>query len=306
MQRGISYAALAYVLWGLFPLYFAGLHGVPALEILGHRIAWSLLFLFGLLALRGGFGWLGPALRNPALLRSFGASALLLAANWFIYIWAIGQGRVIEASLGYFITPLANVLTGRLVLKEKLSTGQWLAVALATAGVAWMSLRLGAPPWIALALATSFSIYGYLRKTAPLGALEGLTLETLALAPFALVGLGWTLWAGSNAFAAAPALQQGLLVGVGPLTAIPLLLFAAGARRIPMAVLGMLQYIGPSIGMLLGVFWFHEAFGGARAQGIVIIWAGCAVFSADLLLRQHAARRADARAAAAATAASPS
>ncbi|MEY4750804.1 MAG: EamA family transporter RarD [Pseudomonadota bacterium] len=292
MQRGIAYAALAYVLWGLFPLYFIGLREVAALEVLGHRVLWSLLFLLGVLALRRQFGWLAPVLRQPALLRMFGLSAALLAVNWGVYVWAIAKGRVIEASLGYFITPLANVLTGRLLLHEKLSRAQWAAVALATLAVLWMTLRLGAPPWIALTLATSFSSYGYLRKTAALGALEGLALETMVLAPAALIGLGWALWAGRSDFAHGPFSLQALLVGVGPLTAVPLLLFAAGARRIPLAVLGMLQYLGPSIQMVLGLMVFHETFSGARAQGFVLIWIACLVFSADLLLRQRQANTA--------------
>jgi chloramphenicol-sensitive protein RarD len=289
MQRGIVYAALAYVLWGLFPLYFIGLREVAALEVLGHRVVWSLVFLLGVLTLRRQFGWLAPVLHQPALLRMFGLSAGLLAVNWGVYVWAIAQGRVMEASLGYFITPLANVLTGRLVLHEKLSRAQWTAVALATLAVLWMTLRLGAAPWVALTLAASFSTYGYLRKTAALGALEGLALETLVLAPVAFIGLGWAVWTGHSEFTHGPVNIQALLIGVGPLTAVPLLLFAAGARRIPLAVLGMLQYLGPSIQMVLGLFYFREPFEGARAQGFVLIWLACIVFSADLLLRQRQA-----------------
>ncbi|MBK6852536.1 MAG: EamA family transporter RarD [Burkholderiales bacterium] len=290
MQRGIVYAALAYLLWGLFPLYFIGLREVASIEVLAHRVVWSLVFLGVLLAVRRQFGWLGPALRDSVLLRRFALSATLLAVNWGVYIWAINEGRVVEASLGYFITPLANVLTGRLVLHEKLSRKQWLAVALAALGVAWMTLRLGALPWIALTLAASFSTYGYLRKTASLGALEGLALETTLLAPAAVVGLGWALWQGQSAMPHLGVTGQMLLVGVGPLTAVPLLLFAAGARRIPMAVLGMLQYLGPSIQLGLGVWFFDESFEGARLQGFVLIWAACALFSADMLMRQqHAA-----------------
>jgi chloramphenicol-sensitive protein RarD len=303
MQRGILYAALAYLLWGLFPLYFIGLREVSSLEVLAHRVVWSLVFLGLLLAARRQYGWLAGALRDRALLMRFATSAALLAINWFVYIWAISQGRVVEASLGYFITPLANVLTGRLVLHERLSRPQWIAVALAALGVGWMTLRLGALPWIALTLAASFSTYGYLRKTASLGALEGLALETIVLAPAALLGLGWALWQGSSALPHLGLTGQLLLVGVGPLTAVPLLLFAAGARRIPLAVLGMLQYLGPSIQLGLGVWFFHETFSGARAQGFMLIWAACAVFSTDLLLRQRreAAARAEAAAAAGAS-----
>lgn len=285
MQQGVLYAALAYVLWGLFPLYFKLLQTVAPLEILAHRIVWSIGFLALLLALKKHWQWLGAALRDRSVLQRFTASAALIACNWFIYIWAIAHGRIIDASLGYFIAPLANVLTGRLVLKERLSPLQWAAVALAAAGVAWLTWQLGALPWVALGLAASFSSYGYLRKTASLGALEGLTLETLLLAPLALLGLALAASQGHSDFAAAALPLQLLLMAAGPLTAIPLLLFAAGARRIPMTVLGMLQYLGPTLQLMLGVWLYHEPFAGARAQGFVLIWLACALFSADLVWR---------------------
>ena len=285
MQQGVLYAALAYVLWGLFPLYFKLLQTVAPLEILAHRIVWSIGFLALVLALKKHGQWLGAALRDRSVLLRFTASAALIACNWFIYIWAVTNGRVVDASLGYFIAPLANVLTGRLVLQERLSPLQWAAVALAAAGVAWLTWQLGALPWVALGLAASFSSYGYLRKTASLGALEGLTLETLLLAPLALLGLGLAARQGHSDFAAAALPLQLLLMAAGPLTAIPLLLFAAGARRIPMTVLGMLQYLGPTLQLMLGVWLYHEPFAGTRAQGFVLIWLACALFSADLVWR---------------------
>jgi chloramphenicol-sensitive protein RarD len=275
MRRGVLLAASAYVMWGLFPLYFRLLREVDAREVLAHRIVWSLVFLLGVLALLRRWDWLGPALRDRRTRGLFLGSALLIACNWFTYIWAVGHGRVVESSLGYFITPLANVLTGWLVLKERLRPAQWGAVA------------QGTPPWIALVLAASFSTYGLLRKTAPLGALEGLTLETLMLGPVALVGLGWAAAHGQATFVTAPTGLQGLLMAAGPLTAVPLLLFAGGARRIPLNVLGMLQYIGPTIQLALGVWLFGEPFAGARAQGFVIIWAACALFSAELWWRSR-------------------
>ncbi|MFM2056343.1 MAG: EamA family transporter RarD [Pseudomonadota bacterium] len=285
MQQGVLYAASAYVLWGLFPLYFKLLQTVAPLEILAHRIVWSIGFLALLLGLKSHWQWLGAALRDRSVLQRFAASAALIACNWFIYIWAVTNGRVVDASLGYFIAPLANVLTGRLVLKERLSALQWAAVALAAAGVAWLTWQLGTLPWVALGLAASFSSYGYLRKTASLGALEGLTLETLLLAPLALLGLGLAASQGHSDFAAAALPLQLLLMAAGPLTAVPLLLFAAGARRIPMTVLGMLQYLGPTLQLMLGVWLYHEPFAGARAQGFVLIWLACVLFSADLVWR---------------------
>ncbi len=287
MRNGILQASLAYVIWGLFPLYFRLLHGVAALEVLAHRVVWSLLFLLGVLTARRHWAWLGPALRNRRVVGLFLASSALIGTNWYVYIWAVSHGRVVDASLGYFITPLVNVVTGWLVLKERLRPAQWGAVATAAAGVAWLTWAQGTPPWIALILAASFSSYGLLRKTATLGALEGLTLETLLLGPLALAGLGWAVAHGQSVFPGAPSDLQGLLMAAGPLTAVPLLLFAGGARRIPLSLLGMLQYIGPTIQLALGVWLFHEPFAGTRAQGFVIIWAACALFSAELWWRSR-------------------
>jgi chloramphenicol-sensitive protein RarD len=287
MRSGILQASLAYVIWGLFPLYFRLLHGVAALEVLAHRVVWSLLFLLGVLTVRRHWDWLGPALRNRRVTGLFLASSALIGTNWYVYIWAVSHGRVVDASLGYFITPLVNVVTGWLVLKERLRPAQWGAVAPAAAGVVWLTWAQGTPPWIALILAASFSSYGLLRKTATLGALEGLTLETLLLGPLALAGLGWAVAHGQSVFPDAPHGLQGLLMVAGPLTAVPLLLFAGGARRIPLSLLGMLQYIGPTIQLALGVWLFQEPFAGARAQGFVIIWAACALFSAELWWRSR-------------------
>ena len=281
MSPGILYAASAYVLWGLFPLYFSHLAAVAAPEVLVHRIVWSLVFVLGLLAWRRHWGWLLPALRQPKVLGAFVVSALLLSCNWLTYIWAVNNGHVIDASLGYFITPLVNVLLGYTVLHERPRRLQWTALALATAGVVWLTAQTGQLPWIALVLAASFGAYGLLRKIAPLGALEGLTLETLLLAPPAFVALGlW--WGRGPASFPAPDLATNLwLIGVGPLTAVPLLLFAAGARRISMTTLGLLQYIGPSIQFALGVWLFNEPFGGARLVGFGLIWTALLLYSAD-------------------------
>lgn len=282
-RQGIAYASAAYLVWGLFPLYFALLHGVPPAEVLGHRIVWSLAVVLLLLAWQRNFGWLPGALRNGRVLRRFAASATLIALNWFIYIWAVTNQRVVDASLGYFITPLVNVLTGTLLLHERLRPPQWLAVGLAALGVLWLTVAAGTLPWIALVLAATFSTYGLLRKTAPLGALEGLTIETLLLAPLALAGLAWATLQGGTVFMQSPLSQQALLVVAGPLTALPLLLFAAGARRIPLSVLGMLQYLGPTVQLALGLWVFGEPFGGARLAGFGLIWTACAAFTWDAL-----------------------
>ena len=281
MNRGIAYALLAYVLWGLFPLYFVHLAGVGAFEIVLHRVAWSLVFLLVLLAWLRRWEWLPPLRRQPAVLGASLASALLLGANWMIYVWAVMNGRVLDASLGYFINPLVNVLFGFVFLHERLRPGQWLAVGLAAAGVAWLALRGPQLPWVGLAIALSFGLYGLLRKTAALGAIEGLTLETMLLAPLALGTLAWWSWQGTGGLAGHDAARLAWLVGVGPLTAVPLLLFAAGARRIPMATLGLLQYVSPTLQLLLGVWLFGEPLAGARLAGFALIWLALAVYSAE-------------------------
>ncbi|KNZ33725.1 MAG: transporter [Methylibium sp. NZG] len=298
MPRGIAYAALAYICWGLFPLYFQPLAAIAPAEVVMHRVVWSLVFLLVLLAVRRQWAWLVPVLSQPKLLLTFGASALLLAGNWGVYIWAVTNGRVLEASLGYFITPLVNVMLGTTVLHERLRTAQWAALSLAAAGVVWLTVQGGQLPWIALVLAASFGTYGLLRKVAPLGALEGLTLETLLLAPIALVALAWWWMQGTSAAAAADGQTLLWLVGVGPVTAIPLLLFAAGARRITMTTLGLLQYLGPTIQFGLGVWLFREPLTAPRLVGFCFIWGALLLYSADgwRVARRTAARQDPAKA----------
>lgn len=287
MQTGMLYAACAFALWGVFPLYFKALQDIPPLEILLHRMVWSLAFVLVALTWRQHWKWLADVLRRPRVLVGFGASALLLAANWFIYIWAVNNGHVVEGSLGYFINPLFNILLGYLLLRERLRGGQWAAVALAGAGVLWLTWQFGRLPWIALALAASFGLYGLLRKTASLGALEGLALETLLLFPLAAGWLGLLAAHGESGFATATPITRLLLAAAGPITAVPLLLFAAGARRIPLSLLGLLQYIGPTLQLLIGVLLYEEPFGGARLVGFALIWAALAVYSAEGLLQNR-------------------
>ncbi len=285
------FAATAYILWGMFPLYFKLLQGVAAPQILMHRIIWSLAFVLAALAWRRQWQWLRKVLRQPRVLLGFGVSALLLSSNWLLYIWAVNGGRVVDASLGYFITPLVNVLLGYLLLKEKLRPLQWASIALAAAGVGWLTWQGGQLPWIGLLLAATFGTYGLLRKTAALGPLEGLTLETLLLVPLALGYLALLNAQDQNTFHGASSATRWLLAASGPITAIPLLLFAAGARRIPLSTLGFLQYIAPTLQLLLGVWLYREPFGGARLAGFVTIWAALAVYSAEGLWQAHRSRQ---------------
>jgi len=292
MQTGMLYAASAYILWGLFPLYFKALQGVPPIEILLHRIVWALVFLLVVLTSRQQWAWVGQLWRQPKVLAGFAASALLLSVNWFIYIWSVNSGHVVDASLGYFITPLVNVLLGFLILHERLRPIQWMAIALAAIGVTWLTWQAGHLPWIGLALAFTFGGYGLLRKTAALGALEGLSLETILLFPIAFGYLAILAWNGQNTFMQGPISSKLLLAAAGPITAVPLLMFAAGARRIKMSTLGLLQYIAPSLQLLLGVYLYGEPFGGERLAGFAVIWSALAVYSLEGLWRAWSARTA--------------
>ncbi|WP_321814252.1 MULTISPECIES: EamA family transporter RarD [unclassified Paraburkholderia] len=292
MNSGIAYALSAFVIWGLFPIYFKTLHQIPALEMLAHRMAWSLAFILIVLLVRHHWSWLRPALRDRRLVARFAASAVLLSANWGIYIWAVNAGHIVEASLGYFINPLINVVFGYAFLRERMRPLQWCAVALAALGVAWLTWQNGTPPWISLALAVTFGGYGLLRKTAQLGALEGLTLETVLLFPVALVYLSAISLAGASHFGHASLGVQLLLAAAGPVTAVPLLLFAAAARRIPLSMLGLIQYVTPTLQLLTGVLIYAEPFGAVRAVGYGAIWVALVLYSFEGLRGTLAAARA--------------
>ena len=286
MSSGVLQASLAYGMWGLLPLYFHLVAAVSPLEIVLQRTLWSLAFVLVLLAVLQRWSWLRDIARRPRTLGTFALSALLLASNWLVYVWAVNHGRVLESSLGYFITPLLNVLLGYFVLHERPRRMQWVALAVAAAGVLWLAVFGGSLPWIGLVLAATFGTYGLMRKIAPLGAIEGFALETMLLAPLAAGLLAWRASHGDSAFGGEPALL-GLLALSGPLTALPLLLFAAGARRIPLTTLGVLQYIGPTIQFALGVWLFHEPFGGPRLAGFLLIWLALVVYTGESLLRMR-------------------
>ncbi|MCE2870463.1 MAG: EamA family transporter RarD [Oxalobacteraceae bacterium] len=284
MLAGILSTATAFTLWGIFPLYLKLLKSIPALEILSHRVVWSIVLLAVILGLRRQWTWVNKIRQRPRIALVFVASAAMLATNWVVYIWAVGEQRIIDASLGYFITPLFNVLFG-IMLGERLRNAQWLAIAFAACGVIWLTIGVGQLPWIGLTLAVTFSLYGLLRKTAPLGALEGLTAETLVMLPLAALFLLLPNSGSSHAFTAGDTFMSGLLLAAGPVTAVPLLLFAFGARRIPLSMLGLLQYIGPSIQLLLGIWLYHEPFGENRLIGFALIWAGLIVYSVQGIWR---------------------
>ncbi len=281
MNAGIAYALGAYLLWGLLPIYLHLLGAISTTEILAHRIVWSLATMLVLLLALRRLAWVRAALARPRVLGRFVLTAALISINWVLYIWSINAGHTVDASLGYFINPLVNVLVGAVLFGERLRVGQRLPVALAALGVLWLTWLAGAPPWIGLALALSFSAYGLLRKTAALGALEGFTVETALLAPLAL---GYLLWLGTQGrlgFAQAPAHLQWLLVLAGPVTTLPLLLFAAGVRRIPFSLAGVLQYVAPTLQWLTGIYLFHEAFDPRKAVGFGLIWLALVIYGLE-------------------------
>ena len=281
---GVLSGLAAYTLWGLFPLYLRLVRDVPPVEFLMHRMVWSAVLLFAILAVRRQWAWVRTAFRSPRaprILGSFAASALFLSVNWFVYVWAAHADRVVDASLGYFINPLFSVALGALFLRERLRRAQKVAVALASAGVVWLIVQVGQVPWVGLALAGSFGMYGLLRKTAALGALEGLALETLLLFPVAVATLGWLASHGQSGFVSGGGATRFFVLLAGPATTVPLLLFAASARRLPLAVLGLLQYVGPTLQLLAGVLLLGEPFSGTKLIGYGFIWLGFGLASAD-------------------------
>jgi chloramphenicol-sensitive protein RarD len=243
------------------------------------------------LTVRHQWGWINAIKKNPRITAAFIASASMLAINWVVYIWAINHDRIVDASLGYFIAPLFNVLFG-VMLGERLRTWQWISVIIATTGVAWLTINAGQLPWIGLTLAFTFGLYGLLRKTASLGALEGLTLETLVMLPLSALFLLLPESGSSHAFVHAGVNTSLLLIAAGPVTAIPLLLFAYGARRIPLSLVGILQYIGPTIQLLLGLYLYNEAFSTAKLIGYGLIWCALGLYSIESLWQawRHSSR----------------
>jgi chloramphenicol-sensitive protein RarD len=282
MLAGVLSAGCAFLMWGVFPLYLKTLKAIPPLEILSHRVFWSFIMLALILTLRHQWGWITSIKKNPRITAAFIASASMLAINWVVYIWSINHDRIVDASLGYFIAPLFNVLFG-VMLGERLRLWQWISVGLAATGVAWLTISAGQLPWIGLTLAFTFGLYGLLRKTASLGALEGLTLETLVMLPLSALFLLLPESGSSHAFVNAGINTSLLLIAAGPVTAIPLLLFAYGARRIPLSLVGILQYIGPTIQLLLGIYLYNEAFSSTKLIGYGLIWCALGLYSIESL-----------------------
>ena len=279
--RGALAATSAFLFWGLVPIYWKQMHEIAAIELIAHRCVWSLLFLLGVIAWQGRFADLRAASRSPRLLGLNLLSSVLLATNWTIYVWAVNSGHVIESSLGYFLVPLVNVALGSLLFHERLRPLQWTAIVCAALGVGLLLVRLGHAPWIALTIAGTWAGYGLLKKKSALGAITGLTLETLLLCPLAVAALLWWHHTGEGALGRVDTRLHVYVLSVGVITAIPLLMFAYGAQRIRLTTLGLLQYLAPTAQFLLGYFLYHEPFDAARLQAFGIIWCGLALYSAD-------------------------
>ena len=282
---GILAGIGAYVIWGLVPIFFKQISEVPAMEIIAHRVVWAMLLMTALIGFGRGFGDALRIARQPAQLARIALASALVLANWLTFVWGVNNGHIIDTSLGYFILPLLNVALGVLVLKEGLRKLQWVAVLCAAVGVAMEAVRAGGLPWIALVLAGTFGVYGLLRKRLPLDAASGLFLETVCMTPPALAWLGWLAWSGQGHFGggATPSTGDLYLIATGPVTAIPLLLFAIAARRLPLSMLAFLQYLAPTIAFLIGVLVYREPIDLQRMLSLAAIWVGLAVYSVDLL-----------------------
>jgi chloramphenicol-sensitive protein RarD len=287
LKNGIWYGIGAYVVWGLLPLYWKQIDAVPAGQLIGHRIVWSFLTLAAIISVSNQWPALRAAISRPGVVRMYGLAALLITINWFIYVWGVNHRFIVETSLGYFINPLVSVVFGVLVFGEELRLLQWIAVALAGSGVFYLTIAYGALPWIAVVLALSFGSYGVVKKKAPLGSVHGLTLETAILLLPAIVYVLYADRAGEGAFLRQSAAVDALLVSTGVVTTVPLLMFASAVQRTPLSTMGVLQYIAPTLQLLLGVLVYGEPFSRTQLVGFVIVWAGLIVFGLDGFLSRR-------------------
>ncbi|MBG0813930.1 EamA family transporter RarD [Planomonospora sp. ID82291] len=295
-RRGVLYGIAAYSMWGLFPLYWPLLKPSSALEILAHRMAWSLVAVASILVVRRHWSWIREIARTPRKIGLLALAATIVTVNWGVYIYAVNTGHVVESALGYFINPLVSVLFGVVLLKERLRPLQWAAVGLGAAAVVVLTVDYGRLPWIAMVLAVTFGTYGLVKKTAQVGAVESMAVETLVLLPPALAYLGHLAWQGTGTFGSAGAGHALLLAGAGLVTAVPLICFSAAAVRVPLTTLGLLQYIAPVLQFLCGVFVAREVMPPSRWAGFAIVWLALSVFTYDSLRTAraaHTARRAE-------------
>lgn len=289
MKRGVWYAAGAYTIWGLLPLYWHALRALPALELISHRLVWSFVLVTAIILVTRSFREFRSAIAAPRVLAIYTLAALLVGVNWFVYVWAVNAGFVVETSLGYFINPLISVTLGVVFLHERLRPVQWLAIAVAAAGVSFLAWTHGSLPWIALTLAITFALYGLVKKLAPLNSVQGLTLETGILFLPAAAYLTVMQSTHGGVFLDGSATGILLVAGTGVATTVPLLLFASASRRIPLLWLGLLQYIAPTLQFVLGVFVFGEAMTVERLIGFAAVWLALAIFGVEGIVNSRAA-----------------
>ena len=288
-HSGLAYALAAFLMWGLFPLYFHALAAVPSAEVLAHRVIGSAVLLVAWAAYSGDLRRIAGEFRKPRRLGFYAVTTVLISANWWIFIWAIQVGRVLEASLGYYINPLVNVILGVVFLRERPSKRQWLAIAMAASGVLWLVITQGVMPWVSLLLALTFGSYALIRKMAGFDAMLGLTIETLLLAPIAVAAMIWWTLNGQLAFGHLAGTTDLLLLAAGLITVAPLVCFLEAGLRLKLATLGLVQYITPTMQFLLAVFVFHEHFDSARSITFVCIWLALVIYTVDAL-QQHRMR----------------
>ena len=291
-RAGFLYALAAYVLWGFLPLYMKALADVPPAEVIAHRVLWSLPIALGVIVWLGRTADLRQALRTPRMLGMGAVTAALISVNWGIYVWSIGAGYALEAALGYYINPLFSVLLGRLVLKEPLTRAQCAAIALAAAAVLVLTLEAGRLPLVALGLTVSWGAYAYLKKSLPIGPNQGFTLEVMLLAPFAVGYLVWLQAQGQGHFLQGVGRDDVLLIGTGLVTAVPLMIYANGAKRLRLSTIAMMQYIAPTMIFLIAVFVFGEPFGTARLIAFPMIWVALVMYTVSSLRARGRARQA--------------
>jgi len=289
MTKGIWYAVAAYTMWGVLAIYWKWLGDVPATQLLGHRIAWSCVIMCVILGVRGRWKRVAGCARQWAVLKHYLLAACVVTVNWLTYVWAVNAGFIIETSLGYFINPLVSVAMGVVLFRERLRVWQWLPIGLAATGVLYLTFVYGEVPWIALTLALSFASYGLIKKKAPLGALDGLALETGILFIPAVVYLCVAETQGQGMFLHVPWHLNLLLIGTGVVTISPLILFASATRRIPLSLVGILQYIAPTLQFLVGVLLYDETVGG-RLTGFVFVWVALLIFMIEGIVHARRSR----------------
>ena len=281
VTRGAWYVGLSYVLWGFFPIYWKALAAFSALQLICHRIVWSFLMLLVMMARTREFDALWNAMHSPRVVIIYAVAALAIAGNWLVFVWAVSINQIVQISLGYFINPLLSVVLGMIVFHERLRPLQWVSVTLAAAGVAYLTVAAATVQWIALFLAVSFGTYGLMKKLAPLGPVAGLTFETGILFVPAAIYLIVEELAGRGAFMHAGLLPNVLMLGAGPVTTLPLLMFAAGVRRIPLSLVGMLQYVNPTLQISIGVLLYKEPFTRIQLIGFGLVWVALALFAIE-------------------------